>query len=66
MALYASERGVAARERKRRLGAVIKSGTGPIGGGVAKLTILRKARGSVVRVRGALIVLQVTRCASGV
>ena len=59
MALNASRGDVLAGQRERGLGGVIEFRAGPIDGGVALRAILREASGGVIRIGGALIVLQV-------
>jgi len=61
VALHAGCDGMRAGEREDGLGGVIERGPVPIDSGMAKLAILRKSGGGVVRVGGALIVLEVTR-----
>lgn len=47
------------RPRKRKLGlAVVERCAGPIGGRMAQLALLREARGDVIRLGGALKILQ--------
>ena len=59
MALDASRGRVLAGEREGGLGAVIERGSGPIRGRVAELAILRESSGGVIRIRSALVVVQV-------
>ena len=61
MALHASGDSVRAGKWEGGLRSVIERGPVPIDGGMAKLAILWEARGGMVRVSGALIVLEVTR-----
>ena len=64
MALDATRRGVLTGERERGLRRVIEGSSGPIGGGVAELAVLREPGSRMVRIGGALVVLQVARIAS--
>ena len=57
MALCAGGRDVFAGQREGRLGRVIEDRAGPIRGGVAKRTILRKPRRGMRRIIGALVIL---------
>jgi hypothetical protein len=63
VALDARDGGMHASEGERSLGVVIENGTGPIRGGVAERAILWESGRYMVRVRGALIILQVARVA---
>jgi len=58
MALDASRGDVFAGQRECGLGGVIEFSSGPISGGVALGAILREAGGSMIGIRGALVVLQ--------
>jgi hypothetical protein len=57
MALCAGGRDVFAGQREGSLGRVIEDRAGPIRGGVAKRTILRKPRRGMRRIIGALVIL---------
>lgn len=59
MALDASRGRVLARERERGLSSVIEFRSAPIDGGVALRAILREPGRGMIRIGGALIVLQV-------
>jgi hypothetical protein len=64
MAVGALSRRNSVRPCQREAGAaVVERRTGPCAGAVALRTSLRKARGHVVRIRGALEILEVTRYA---
>jgi len=65
VALGTGSVGVRASERERGLGSVIERRARPISGAVAQRAILREAGLHVVRIRSALIVLQVARGAGG-
>ena len=65
MALLARRCDVFAGQWKGGLGGVIEGGSAPIGGGVAERAVLREPSRYMVRVRSALIVLQVARITSG-
>jgi hypothetical protein len=65
MALQASRSRVLASERESGLGGVIKRRSIPVDGTVALRAILRESGGRVIRVGGALVVLQMTRRAGG-
>ena len=65
MALHTSRRRVLAGEREGGLRGVVERSPSPIRGGVAELAILRESSRGMVRIGGALVVLQVARIASG-
>ena len=64
MALEASRRHMLAGQRERGLRGVIEFRSAPIDGGVALRAILRKPGSRMIRIGGALVVLQMTRIAS--
>lgn len=65
MALETGSGDVFARQRECGLGGVIEFGAAPIDSGVTLRAILREACGGVIRIRGALIILQVAGIARG-
>ena len=60
MTLHASGCGVGAGKRERGLTGVIEGSSCPIDSTVAQLAILRESRGSMIRIRSGLIILEVT------